>query len=442
NFYYEVLRFIVWNITGYDNSPQGRPPISFSDWLVEKIVDIAQFVVGIFIAIGEFFVNLWNAVMDTVGDVLMAAIDFLAQMLWLLIRAIVFILAWVLLAVFLFSNLLFFGVLALMALVIGLISNKTPEITFMSVKFDFFDDEFYYHSWISMRYIEFFDLEIPIVITEISISNITLVKFCSDFIFGSDEEESYRSSNLKSPSNPKAISEKSNPRSPILNAIISLINSKSEEIGKNSLSSNPNSFDFNFTLFSFGFTSVSALACITIAILSGIKGATHKTIPMFISLLSALFLGLLLTYVCEREYPKTDDTISLQLGIGFAFLMAFFEMWAAKKLRLLKVKTAEKWDQFIPSGIDLLAYIINIFSTFFLEDEEFDLLKNIMGGIAIVVGIIAMFVTSMITVGLLWGKRRTAEPEAECGYFGLEVIFLLLGIVNFVPAIIEMICRL
>jgi len=89
----KALAFIPW-LFDYQNSAQGRVPHTFLEWLIESIVSIVKFVVNLFIAIGQAIAAIWEQIVEVVGDVLMAVIEFLAFLLWCLIRAALFIYIW------------------------------------------------------------------------------------------------------------------------------------------------------------------------------------------------------------------------------------------------------------------------------------------------------------------------------------------------------------
>ncbi|MFX1320378.1 MAG: LamG-like jellyroll fold domain-containing protein [Promethearchaeota archaeon] len=397
-----VLGFVPW-FCNFENSLIGSKPETKSEAFWKGIKKLVSLAVGLIVIIGMAILELVELITDFIMEILMEWLPILEYILWLILRTIILIVIYILLALFLFTNLILFAVLASMASVIGLITEDSPEIKFMSVKFDFFEDEFYFHSWISTKYLDFLDLEIPIIITEITISDNVLLRDCSDLMFGSCEDEINYSPN------------------PNYSSIVTSNN-------------NPN-FDLN--AFAQGFLYASTLCTITITLLSGIKGASHKTVPMLISLLAALLIGFFLTYICENEKPKDEIIFSMQLGIGLAFIIAFFEMISAKHLRILSVKNAEKLDQNIPIYVDLLLLIIELFDSYALQDEDFVSISYGLSITSLILSCIGMSLASTITVGLLWGKQRIAESEAEVGYFGLEVIFLLFGIINFVPSIIE-----
>ncbi|MFW9878308.1 MAG: LamG domain-containing protein [Candidatus Thorarchaeota archaeon] len=419
-----VLGYIPW-FCNFSDSPQGSKPKDVEDWFWSTLKKIGKALIGFIITIVMKIIELVKLIIDFIIDIFMEILPILGYILWIIIRTIILIYAYIMFALFLITSILMFVVLASIALVISLISSDPPEIKFMSVKFNFFNDEFYYHSWITMKYLDFFDLEIPVMITEITISGNVLMRTCSDCIFGSDENEvgALKGPHTSSMINSSAISN-------------DLINPISSGTSINSLKTSENSLLLNFKAFSLGFAFASGLVSMSLLILSLVKSKiVNPLIPMALSLLIAFLGGFFLTAITEGKTQRDDYVLSMQLGIGLAFLIGFFEMVTAKRARLLTVDMADKFKDLLLI-MNVIKYFIDMFITVGMDPEEETVIHGGIRLIQVIISVIIMSITVFVVVGLLFGKRRPVESEAELGFLGLEVIFLLFGIINFVSALV------
>jgi hypothetical protein len=157
-----VLGYVLW-LCNYENSNQGRTPHNYGDWIIEKLYSIVNFVVGIFVAVWTALESIWESVKNYVENVLMDQLQWLAYMLWILIRAAVLILIYVILAVEIFliviSNLIVGPILIVIAALFGKSATFGP----LFIETDLFDTNFKNETTISWRYIEFFDLYFPVI---------------------------------------------------------------------------------------------------------------------------------------------------------------------------------------------------------------------------------------------------------------------------------------
>jgi len=175
-----ALGFVPW-LCNYENSAQGRIPHDFGEWLLDKLKDIGEFFVGIFVAIWTAITAIWEAVTEFIGEILMDAIQWIAYMIWLLLRAVIFILVWILFAIVIFCFILFIALLFLVLLPITLLNGGELNYQINKVNCDLFGTPAEFGFEIFTEYIPFFDFWVPYSNFYINLNNSRLLEFTVKF---------------------------------------------------------------------------------------------------------------------------------------------------------------------------------------------------------------------------------------------------------------------
>ncbi|MFX1502499.1 MAG: hypothetical protein ACFFDH_16175, partial [Promethearchaeota archaeon] len=113
----DVLGMVPWKYD-FQDSAQGDQPRDWLQTLADHIVAVGEFIVGIFISIWEGIVNIVKIIGEFIGPLLLEFLDFLAYILWCIIRAVLLIFVWIM-----FSITLLFLIMA----------NATIALTFVPI---------------------------------------------------------------------------------------------------------------------------------------------------------------------------------------------------------------------------------------------------------------------------------------------------------------------
>ena len=132
----DALSFIPWKFE-FENSNQGDQPRDFCQSLADAVVAVGEFIVGIFVAIGEFFLAIWDGIVSLVGTILLAVLDFLAYILWCLVRAAILILVWIAFGITVLFLTMGIGAIAVALIPISLIFGASMYYTINSVGINF-----------------------------------------------------------------------------------------------------------------------------------------------------------------------------------------------------------------------------------------------------------------------------------------------------------------
>ncbi|MFX1281399.1 MAG: PKD domain-containing protein, partial [Promethearchaeota archaeon] len=133
----DALSFIPWKFE-FQNSQQGDQPRDFWQSLADAVVAVGEFIVGVFVAIGEFFLAIWDGIVSLVfGTILLAILEFLAYILWCLIRAALLILIWIAFGITVLFLTLGIATIAVALIPISLIFGASMYYTINSVGIDF-----------------------------------------------------------------------------------------------------------------------------------------------------------------------------------------------------------------------------------------------------------------------------------------------------------------
>lgn len=92
---------------------------------------------GIFVAIGEFFLAIWDGIVSLVGTIFLAVLDFLAYILWCLVRAAILILVWIAFGITVLFLTMGIGAIAVALIPISLIFGASMYYTINSVGINF-----------------------------------------------------------------------------------------------------------------------------------------------------------------------------------------------------------------------------------------------------------------------------------------------------------------
>ncbi len=115
----------------------------------------------------------------------MEILSYLGDLLSILIRAAILIIAYITLALDIFDTLMFFATMLIVSLALSLISGTLPTIGFYFIEFELLEKKIRYEAWIEWEYHEYFDMSTPKLVSELTINGKTFEEF-----FDVDTEES------------------------------------------------------------------------------------------------------------------------------------------------------------------------------------------------------------------------------------------------------------
>ena len=162
NLPFSVLGLIPW-YCNFSNSPMGSKPETFEDWFWKPLATIGMFIVGVIVTIGMAFVELFTMMIDFFIIIFMDILPILGYILWLIIRAIILILSWI---IFVFTLLLMILLLVtimtfMYSIALFLDINISMKINRINVSGQF---NFTFGYKISFEYISFLKISLPILI--------------------------------------------------------------------------------------------------------------------------------------------------------------------------------------------------------------------------------------------------------------------------------------
>ena len=144
-------------ISNYQNSAQGDAPKGFWEAFLANLENLANLIISII----QSIVELVKHIVDAIASIAMAVLSFLADLIWLLIRAAILILAFIMLGLEIFGFIITLGLLLVVALAVSAFSGKLPELGFLFLKFEILGLVMRYEAFITWIYLEFFDITIP-----------------------------------------------------------------------------------------------------------------------------------------------------------------------------------------------------------------------------------------------------------------------------------------
>ncbi|MFX1395172.1 MAG: hypothetical protein ACFFAH_16635, partial [Promethearchaeota archaeon] len=165
-----IVKFIPW-LCEYQNSPQGRAPRTFLQWLVALIITVVLIVIAVIFSPFLAIVAIWMlfvAVCEALG---LDPLAVLAYLLWCLVRAAVLILIWIIFAIaLLIINIELISLLAIILLLSIFVDiTLTFEINRITVN-GIFNLVFGY--CIAMEYNNFWDFSAPVIVSYFISDNI------------------------------------------------------------------------------------------------------------------------------------------------------------------------------------------------------------------------------------------------------------------------------
>jgi hypothetical protein len=180
NLPFSVLGFIPW-FCDFAESPLGSKPETFKDWLLKPLKTLGKAIVGVIIFLGMAIVAFIELIVNFVAEILMEWLPILEYILWLIIRVIVLIFAWIIFAITLIV--VVFGYLGILSIITSLdclsgcsINIGLNKITIQKEKMDI-----YIGYNLSSEYIEFFKIEIPAVCFYFNKENTSFISSFSSF---------------------------------------------------------------------------------------------------------------------------------------------------------------------------------------------------------------------------------------------------------------------
>ena len=158
----DALSFVPWEVE-FENSKQGSQPRDFWQTLADAVVAVGEFIVGVFVAIGEFFLAIWDGIVNLVGAILLAILDFLAYILWCLIRAALLILIWIAFGITVLFLTMGIAAIAVALVPLSLLFGASMCYTVNSVGIDFPGLSFATGYDTEIGHYETFDIPVPYI---------------------------------------------------------------------------------------------------------------------------------------------------------------------------------------------------------------------------------------------------------------------------------------
>ena len=172
NLHSEVLKLIPF-FSNYKNSPQSSRPATFLETLVKNLVDLTTSIVKFIISLTEGITKVIQTIKKAIEKIALVVLSFIANLLYLLIRAALLILIYAMLALEILTIATIFTAVGLTFNKIGsfpgLSTNyqiqwyadygKDTRIGFLDI--EVFENDISVEGWILWDYWSFFDLFIP-----------------------------------------------------------------------------------------------------------------------------------------------------------------------------------------------------------------------------------------------------------------------------------------
>jgi len=195
NVYKEVLGYIPW-YGNFQNSELGDEPGDFFEFWAEIFVGALMAVVYFIYIIGMAIASLFVALVKFVGAVMMEVLTFLGPFLWLIIRAVLFVLAFILLAIHLLVQIPTYLIMGVSMLLIATLMGGYCEFSWNFVEFSLDNVKvFRMQSDIVWVYWGFFDMEFPWVDDKIFIDG-ELIMSTSQSILGLESKSEFTNTDI------------------------------------------------------------------------------------------------------------------------------------------------------------------------------------------------------------------------------------------------------
>ena len=160
----DVLELIPLNMQGYQNSEVGEWPRTPWQNFVQLIVDIIQFVIDVLLAIGEFFVALFEWIFEIGMNMVKAVTQFILDVVELMVKAIILVFIYLVFAIELLMVLLVFVSLIAIFLIIGpIIQADNVEVTITSVSIEKGEKFLEFSYSLGIEKWDLLDLDIPTI---------------------------------------------------------------------------------------------------------------------------------------------------------------------------------------------------------------------------------------------------------------------------------------
>ncbi len=188
NLPYSVLGYIPW-VNNYTNSAMGDEPdpegaFDFVLWFLCLVNPILRVVLNAQMAMtgGKFFAYL----QEFLATIFMNALGFLAQLLWVIARAALLVLAYVLLAIHIFMQILIYITSGIALLVLTSFMGGYTEFSWNFVEFSVYSRVFRMESEVKWYYWDFFDMKFPWVVDKVYNNGTLTFTTELDVLFGNE----------------------------------------------------------------------------------------------------------------------------------------------------------------------------------------------------------------------------------------------------------------
>ena len=166
----DVMELIPLDMGPFQNSETGEWPRTPWENFIQVIKDVIQFVIDVLIAIGNFFVALFEWIaeigMNLVENVTKAALAAVEA----IIKAIILVLIYLMVAIFIITSFLILVTFLVAGLVISAFTGTLPDVGWLYVGFEIFDIYFKYSLEIKWVYSSLLDLDVPVAESKLTLN--------------------------------------------------------------------------------------------------------------------------------------------------------------------------------------------------------------------------------------------------------------------------------
>ncbi|MBN1215527.1 MAG: PKD domain-containing protein [Candidatus Lokiarchaeota archaeon] len=158
----DVLGISPYNGELYQNSPQGDAPKNLWESILQNLENLGNLIISFVQAVAQIIEHIIKAIVDIAMEIL----SNLGDLMWILIRAAILILAYITLALDIIAFIQTFILFLAISLLLVPITGKFPSIGFLSIEFEILGSLIKLKAWIEWIEIKYYNMSIPILVSE------------------------------------------------------------------------------------------------------------------------------------------------------------------------------------------------------------------------------------------------------------------------------------
>jgi hypothetical protein len=347
-----VLQYVPW-FCNFSDSQMGLKPETFGDWFWKSLKTLINLIVGVIIKIAMVIVELVKLIIDFFIFIFMDVLPLLGHILWLILRVIILIFAWIMFAL---TLLIFNGIFLLFTIPVISISSVTQCTYKISLNRITLENEEHFLEFmysISFEYFEFFDIFLPTLYSSITTKNSSIT--LSYNLFNPFEISSLDFiSDIFNEDKPQSSMNKSSPKPQSLQA-----------------SSSQNIADFTSNFLT-AFSIVSATVFF-IGITSIVLKNYNDYIKLAASIISifALIIGLTAIGITMLKEETSDGFwIGFSVGSMVAFLITSVIIGL---IGSINIKSKNLWKSITSVGLLIMSIIALVYNILILSENLLNL---------------------------------------------------------------------